>query len=122
MFALQVLIVWRLVRATGARLSPGVRSVLVLPLAAVVWLGPLGVADAAQWRKCSGIVKLPYGEQAREISVRRVGCGEARRAIKAPASKLGYQCTDPFDDPQGSGGWVTCRKGKRAIRFLYVQS
>jgi hypothetical protein len=65
---------------------------------------------------------LRSGDIASRIVVRNIGCKRAKRVIKAPASRLGYTCTDPFDRPFGSGGFVHCRKGSVRIRFLYSQA
>ena len=36
--------------------------------------------------------------------------------------RVGYTCTNPFDRPLGSGGFVRCRKASVRIRFLYSQA
>lgn len=90
---------------------------------AVVALG-VGVpnSDAAtSWRYCSGVLRLDARDSASRISAKNLSCAKARRVIRGPASNLGYACSNPFDDPKGSGGWITCRRGARAVKFLYSQ-
>jgi hypothetical protein len=87
-------------------------AVLLLALTTFAQVAPAKAASGtAAWRSCPGVLSLQFGDSASRL-----------KAVKAPASKLGYRCTNPFDRPQGSGGWITCRKGTRAIRFLYGQA
>ena len=77
---------------------------------------------AASARHCPGHVALTYGDIASRIVVKNIGCMRAKRVIKIPASKMGYTCTNPFDRPLGSGGFIWCRKASVRIRFLYSQA
>ena len=93
-----------------------------LILAGLVALALAANSEAATARHCPGTVRLSYDDIATRIMVRGIGCPQAKRAIKAPAPKRGYACTNPFDAPRGSGGYVRCSKGHVHIRFLYGQS
>lgn len=79
-------------------------------------------AAFATSKNCRGTVRLRYGDSASHIVVKNIGCKRAKRAIKTPARKLGYTCSNPFDRPRGSGGFIHCRKNSVRIRFLYTQS
>jgi hypothetical protein len=98
-------------------------AVLLLALTTFAQVAPAKAASGtAAWRSCPGVLSLQFGDSASRLKARGLSCARARQVVKAPASKLGYRCTNPFDRPQGSGGWITCRKGTRAIRFLYGQA
>jgi len=97
-------------------------ALLLVGLAFAAALPTPAGARVARWHKCSGTIRLSYGDLASRISARGLSCRRARRAIKAPASKLGYHCSNPFDRPKGSGGWIICRRLGRVLKFLYTQS
>jgi hypothetical protein len=71
-------------------------------------------------RSCHGIVRLKHGDTASRISTTNVRCAIAKRAVKRPATNLGYKCKRT--KKHGSGGWMRCTKGSKIIRFLYSQS
>jgi hypothetical protein len=112
------IVAWNLVAAQHAldRLTIGLALAV-----GVAFTAPAG-ARVAKWHKCSGVVRLADGDTASSITARNLACREVRRVIKAPASKRGYRCSNPFERPKGSGGWVVCHKGTRTIKFLYSQS
>jgi hypothetical protein len=95
------------------------RRLIIVGLAIAASLGGPSLASA---QHCPGTVALEYGDTASRITAQGVGCNRAKRVIRAPAVKLGYRCTNPFDRPSGSGGFVRCRKGPTRIAFLYSQA
>src|SRR4051794_1936381 len=97
-------------------------ALLLVGLAFAAALPTPADARVATWHRCFDTIRLSYGDVASRISARGLSYRRARRAIKAPASKLGYRCSNPFDRPKGSGGWIICRKPGRALKFLYSQS
>lgn len=91
-------------------------------LAVVALVTGVPHSDAAtSWRYCSGVLRLDAGDSASRISAKNLSCAKARQVIRGPASNLGYACSNPFDHPMGSGGWITCRRGAHAVKFLYGQ-
>ena len=97
------------------------RALLAISLVLFLSFGAAGDARS-KWRGCPGIVALSYGDTASHIRALNLSCREARRVMKAPARRLGYRCTNPFDHPHGSGGWITCQRKNRKVTFLYSQS
>ena len=101
------------------------RGLVAALLGAIACLTPLtspALSKSHPWHKCSGVVRLSFGDTASSIKARDLSCRDARRIIKAPARKLGYHCSNPFAHPKGSGGWITCTKGRHGVHFLYSQS
>ena len=99
------------------------RLIVIVVAIGVVLAVALPAANAAsRWHRCSGVVQLSYGDAASSISALNLTCRNARSVIKAPATRLGYRCSNPFRHPKGSGGWITCRKAQRGVKFLYSQS
>ena len=98
------------------------RLAVVLFACASLWLMCVPSTLAASARHCPGRVELTAGDSASRIIAKNIGCMRAKRVIKAPAPTRGYTCTNPFDRPRGSGGFIRCRKGSVRIRFLYSQS
>lgn len=72
----------------------------------------------AGYRRCGGKVRLSAGDRALHIKAKGMGCRKAKRVIKAPASELGYRCATKT---KGGLPRITCTKGRRGVKFTYVQ-
>jgi hypothetical protein len=75
-------------------------------------------AQGAGAQRCPGLISIDDGHSsASKITARGLSCAAAKKAIAAPASKLGYTCKQTR--AQASGGWIRCQRGPRTISFLY---
>lgn len=71
-----------------------------------------------KYRRCGGKVRLSAGDLATRIKARHMSCREAKKAIKAPATKRGYRCKTT---KRGGLPHITCTKGRKAVKFTYIQ-
>ena len=99
-----------------------IRLAAVAVAGVALWVVCTPSALAAGGRHCPGAVALQYGDTASRVAVQNISCKRAKRVIKAPATKLGYRCTNPFNRSFGSGGFIRCSKGSTRINFLYAQT
>ena len=77
---------------------------------------PAGGQPRRDLQHCSGSVHVKHFGTATRIRVHNVGCNHAKRAIKGPATKYGYNC--PMGEPHKGGTLVRCYKGSKYIKFL----
>ncbi len=69
--------------------------------------------------RCHGSVSLDGGHsRPGRSAARNINCKDGKRAIKAPASDLGYSCVQ--GRPVGSGSVIRCRKGSVFLKFIYM--
>lgn len=73
----------------------------------------------ATYRRCGGQVRLSAGDLARQIKAKHLSCRKAKGVIKGPATKLGYRCKTA---KKNGFPRITCTKGRKAVRFTYIQS